>query len=115
MLKKLQRTRSLAIWHDHATVLGNGYIMITIHTIYDPAVYVAEKYGVSPAIQTIVEQPEIYILALNSTRIQDQAVIIKDRVECLHSVSEPIISSGGVSVHDIIRLYAGQTLRNFVG
>ena len=32
MLKKLQCTRSLAIWHDHATVLGNGYIMIAIYT-----------------------------------------------------------------------------------
>ena len=66
-----------------------------------------KKKDVSPPIQTFVEQPEIYLLALNSTSIQDQAAIIKDRVECLHSVSEPIISSGGVSVHDIIRFFTG--------
>ena len=39
MLRTLQRTRLLVFWHDHATILGHGYIMVTVHTVYHPAVY----------------------------------------------------------------------------
>lgn len=34
IIKIQQRTRHPAIWHDHATVLSKGYILITIHTHY---------------------------------------------------------------------------------
>ena len=98
---------SLTIWHDHATVLGNGYIMITIHTIHDPAVYVAERKGVSPTTQTIIEQPEVYIFALNSSSVEDQASIIRDRVECLHSLSVPILARDGIVVNDTLRFFTG--------
>ena len=81
--------------------------MITIHTMYDPAVYVAEKRGVSPTTQSIIEQPEIYLFALNSTTIQDLAAIIQDRVECLHCLSEPILSREGIPVNDILRFFTG--------
>ena len=33
MICKHQRTRTLAMWHDHATLLGRGYILITVHTL----------------------------------------------------------------------------------
>jgi len=36
---KRQRTCTLCAWHDHATILGNGFIMITIHVIFDKAVF----------------------------------------------------------------------------
>ena len=34
-----QRQRSLAMWHDHATILRNGFIMVTLHRVYDAAVF----------------------------------------------------------------------------
>ena len=37
LLAKSQWTRTLAIWHDHATILGTGYVLVTVITIYDPA------------------------------------------------------------------------------
>ena len=37
-LAALQWSRSLALWHDHATLLNNGFILHTVHTIYDLAV-----------------------------------------------------------------------------
>ena len=44
-LAQSQRTRSLVVWHDHATILGTCFIMITINTIYDTAVFLtAEEY-----------------------------------------------------------------------
>lgn len=37
--KTLQRTRTLALWHDHATLLGLGVVMVMVHVVYDPAVF----------------------------------------------------------------------------
>ena len=54
MLKTAQRTRTLAFWHDHATILGHGYILMTVHVIYDTAVFMQDKNG---NIQTVVEEP----------------------------------------------------------
>lgn len=33
----------LALWHDHATLLGPGVVMITVHVVYDPAVFYAQN------------------------------------------------------------------------
>ena len=32
LLASYQRRRHLSLWHDHATILGSGFIMITVHT-----------------------------------------------------------------------------------
>lgn len=37
--KELLHTCTLALWHDHATLLGLGVVMITVHVVYDPAVF----------------------------------------------------------------------------
>ena len=42
MLSNLEHSRTLAMWHDHATILKRGVIMITVHTLYDPAVFLTE-------------------------------------------------------------------------
>ena len=31
-LASCERSRSLALWHDHATILKMGFLMITVHT-----------------------------------------------------------------------------------
>lgn len=33
-VKYLQRCRHLLMWHDHATILGSGYILITVTVLY---------------------------------------------------------------------------------
>ena len=104
MLKTAQRTRTLAFWHDHATILGHGYILMTVHVIYDAAVFMQDK---AHNIQTIVEEPYIYLFALNSSTIEDQAGLIADRVECLSGLNDPLIASNGVPVHDVIRFFVG--------
>ena len=45
VLKELQRSCKLVLWHNHSTILKSGYILMTIHTLYDPAVYMTtEEY-----------------------------------------------------------------------
>ena len=41
--KRLQRTRSLVLWHDHGTILHLGCILITVHMAYDPAAFYTQQ------------------------------------------------------------------------
>lgn len=41
LLKYLQRKRHLLLWHDHATLAGCGYLLITVSVDYDPAVFLS--------------------------------------------------------------------------
>ena len=43
LLCSYERSRSLAMLHDHATVLKMGFLMITVHTLYDPVVFLTDK------------------------------------------------------------------------
>ena len=38
-LKSYQRIRNIAVWHDHFNIVGQGYILMTIHVLYDPKVF----------------------------------------------------------------------------
>ena len=37
MVAELERT--IGIWHDHGTILGQGYVLITANVFYDPTVF----------------------------------------------------------------------------
>ena len=85
LLKKLQRSRTLVLWHDHSTILGSGYLLMTIHTLYDPAVFLkTDEYGrligkdCARSIQDVVEEPELYILCMSSSSLSDQLATIGD-------------------------------------
>ena len=38
-VRRLERTRTLAFWHDPSTLLGRGYILITVKILYDTVVF----------------------------------------------------------------------------
>ena len=62
--KAHQCTRTLAVWHDHATILGLGTLMVMVHVVYDPAVFYKQtEIEDSTNIQLTIEQPEIHIIA----------------------------------------------------
>ena len=112
-IKNAQRTRSLAMWHDHSTVLGVGYIVVTIHTLYDPAVYLSHdkfqrRYPFDrQSIQEIVEMPEIYMIAASTSAQSDQLGLIADRVDCLLELPTPVTASNGVQVNDHMLFFHG--------
>lgn len=113
-LKSLQRTRHLALWHDHSTILGAGYVLMTIHVLYDPAVFLnydeyTRKSGdsIQINIQQCIEEPEIYILCLSGSSPTDQVATIADRLDCLSSLSTPIKSSSGVDICDKLLYFVG--------
>ena len=108
-----ERSRSLAMWHDHATILNMGFLMITVHTLYDPAVFLTDEefklqnnLPEAVCVQSEVEQPEIYILSLGGSSVEDQAAIIGDRLDCLPGLSIPI-ESEGIEMNDTLRFFTG--------
>ena len=38
-LKIFERTRNLVIWHDASSIANHGHILINVHVLYDPAVF----------------------------------------------------------------------------
>lgn len=107
-IMSIQRTRNLAIWHDHSTILKTGYILFAVWVVYDPAVFFTDKEcGIGSNIQETVEQPTIYMLAPSSSSPSDQLALIPDRVECLQELTNPLKSSNGITVLDRMRFFCG--------
>ena len=113
-LSTLQRRRTLAIWHDHSTVLQTGYILFAVWVVYDPAVFytqdqwkIKHRGQVKTYIQSLVEEPMIYMLAPSSSSPADQLALIGDRIECLQELSQPITASNGEQIHDQLRFFCG--------
>lgn len=62
------------------------------------------------SLQSYIEEPEIRILALSSSSIQDQAALITDRKTCLSTLSSHLTSSTGVPVHNCLVFFYGDKL-----
>ena len=112
-LATLQRSRTLAVWHDHSNVLQQGYILFAVWVIYDPAVYFTEdEYRASGGeavknLQEEIEQPKIHMIAPSTSSPSDQLALIGDRVECLQELSEVVTAPNGVSISDKMRFFCG--------
>ena len=111
-----ERSRSLCMWHDHATILKMGFIMITTHVMYmyDPIVFYTDRefQQLNPgttvtSIQSEVEQPEIHILGVGSSSVEDQAALTGDRISCLLDLSTPVQTENGTEITDTLRFFTG--------
>ena len=112
-VKSVQRTRNLLFWHDHARILGAGYILVTVSIVYDPFVFLSDdeykrKTGKHISnLQELIEQPQMYLLALGSSSVFDQLATIAERVYCLRELSETVTTSTGIAITDQARFFSG--------
>lgn len=111
-LQMLQRTRTLAIWHDHATLLGLGVVMITVHVVFDAAVFYTQSEwdrngGEKIDVQATIERPSLYMICAGSSTHEDQAALLQDRIDCLHSLTDEITTSNGFKITDKLRFFVG--------
>ena len=114
-IKMLQRKRTLAMWHDHSTILQTHYILVAVWVLYDPTVFYTHDQwqNLHPQqgkvhIQSLVEEPVIYMIAPNSSSPADQLALVGDRIECLKELSKPIIASDGTTeITDCLRFFCG--------
>ena len=101
------------MWHDHATILGTGYILVTVNTIYNQAVHLTEEEYFRrtgqkvKSIQKLVEDPRIHMIGVGSSSVEDQASVIPDRVECLHDLHQVVTTSKGLEVNDKLHFFKG--------
>ena len=101
------------MWHDHSTVLQQGYILFAVWIIYDPAVFYGEqgckgKCGIlNTNLQELIEQPTIHMIAPSTSSGEDQLSLVGDRVEWLKEMSKPLVASNGITKMDTMRLFCG--------
>ena len=113
MVARLERTRSIAIWHDHSTVLGQGYILITAKVVYDPMVFKTQEEIESESstkmekLQSMIEQPELHMLVACSSSLDDQATLISDRNSCMRELSVTLPTSNGIQIRDELVFFYG--------
>ena len=85
---------------------------MTVHVAYDPAIFLTQaefenQTHSNRLLQSVVEMPLLYLFAGGSSSIEDQAAIISDRIDCLRSLSEPVVSSTGIPINDQLRFFIG--------
>ena len=54
-----------------------------------------------------IEEPEIHIIALLSSSLEDQAALISDRIECIKELTAQITSKTGITVTDKLFFFTG--------
>ena len=47
------------------------------------------------------------MLALGSSSIEDRAAVLPDRIDCLHDLAEPVLTTSGIRVYDTRRFFTG--------
>ena len=86
-MTKYQRTRmqTLTRWHDHDTVLSRGYILITVHVLYDDTVILTSAECKVPSYLFvycgIALKNQKYTW---SPSVADQAALIPDCIQSIH-------------------------------
>ena len=71
-------TQFFKVWHDDGKFTGHGHLLVTIATIYDPAFYFTSEEmterGRQMDVQSIIEQPEIHLLARRGSSDMEQSL-----------------------------------------
>lgn len=106
-ISQCQRTRHIAMWHDHATVAGQGYIVITVKVLYDPAVFRCPSESENKDLQAYVEEPEIHLIALSSSCVDDQVTLIDERLQCIEELHNTVVTSNQVCITDKLLFFCG--------
>jgi len=81
--------------------------------VYDLAVFMTESEYLATSgeavsnLQQLIEEPELYIVALSSSSPTDQLAIIPDRVDDLLELSDSIHNSHGIEITDTLRFFIG--------
>ena len=109
-LKSFSCKRHLQLWHDGSTINNHAYVLFMVNCLYDPAIYLKDdeyftKYKEQVNVQSIVEKPELYILARCQSS-DAQLLYTKTRHEDNRLLKYPI-SVDGILLFDEMRFFHG--------
>ena len=110
-LKMYERTRNIMTWHDGSPLGGHSYLLFMVAVMYDSAVFLTdqeyqEKSSISINVQSIIEKPQLYILARCPSNEQ-QILYSEERMLDISMLTSPIISSNSVEINDQLRIFKG--------
>ena len=103
--------RNFMIWGDHSSILNSGYMLYTIKVIFSKSIFYTDqeffaKSGRHMNIQSIVEQPEIYIVAKCADTIAEKLSYVDIRREDVLEKKAPLIIDD-VTLTDNLRFFQG--------
>lgn len=102
--------RYLAIWGDHSSILNSGYLLYTVKVIYTKDTFFTDeemwdKFKKRINVQSIVEQPEIYLVAQCQDSIAEKLSYVDNRREDIADISELCV--GDIRINDTMRFFTG--------
>ena len=111
--------RYFALWHDHSTVCGCEYILVTCKEVYNSSIhYTNAEYealtGQTLNIQAAVERPYIHILAAGSSSAADTIALAADRVDCLKQRNTALYTEEGTEITDVLRFFNGDKVAQWI-
>ena len=83
---------------------------MTVHVVYDPGVFYTHaecQRPNTPSVQSVVEQPAIYLLAAGSSSVDDQVALLQDRIDCLLDLTTELNTSKGIKICDKLKFFIG--------
>ena len=99
------------LWYDASTVANTGHIIFTINALYDPAIHLTDREykeitGDNVCVQSIIEEPEIYIVARSRSN-DEQLAYVDTRLEDLMVIHAELTDHRGNKYTDIMRFFKG--------
>lgn len=118
-MKHQLAVRHFAVWHDHSTVCGFGFIPVTCKEVYNNLVhYTNDEYkiltGQTVDVQVEVERPYIHLLAAGSSTASDHIAFTPDRVKCVKALETTLEAADGTHLKDILRFSHGDKVVQWI-
>ena len=104
-------TRYLKMWHDHSEIAGHSHLIVSVSVVYNSAFYYTaeelEARGVRIDIETVVEQPELHILARSGSSDAEQSAFNSERLECVKQLKHSLDGPNSTQITDVLRFFHG--------
>ena len=80
------------MWYDNGKIAGETHLLVVVSPIYNPAVYFTNEEmltkGVELDVPTIVEHPQVHILARCGSSDAEQSMIAPYRLKSILSAAQ---------------------------
>ena len=100
------------IWGDHSSLMSKGFLVYTVKVLYTKRLFVTDSEyktttGKTADVQSLVEQPFIYVMAQCSDSIAEKLSYIALRREDVMEMVTPMYIDGTI-VKDRMRFFQGK-------
>ena len=103
--------RLLSIRGDHSSILSSGYLLYTVKVIYSKDIFYTDDemfamFNKKINVQSVVEQPQIYIVAQCDDSIEEKLAYVPVRGEDMAELAQTI-TVDNIKIDDEMRYFIG--------